>query len=98
MTPKQADDGVLELGLPNGGSVLFVIEGDVPDRPDVDGELIVAMLAANDEVDDVCRSVSDAIARRGLAARVSTAREPTTVVVGVDPAFERDPSATEPGP
>ena len=47
------------------------------------GEL---MLAANDEIDDVCRSVSDAIAPRGLAARVSTAREPTTVVVGVEPA------------
>ncbi|HET9521040.1 MAG TPA: hypothetical protein VFO73_08350 [Candidatus Limnocylindrales bacterium] len=98
MTPKQADDGVLELGLPNGGSVLFVIEGDVPDRPEVDGELIAAMLAANGEVDDVCRSVSDAVASRGLAARVSTAREPTTVVVGVDRAAARDPSATEPRP
>ena len=85
MTPKQADDGILELGLPNGGSVLFVIEGDVPDRPDVDAELIAAMLAANDEVDDVCRSVSDAVAPRGLAARVSAAREPTTVVIGVEP-------------
>jgi hypothetical protein len=51
MTPKQADDGVLELGLPGGGSVLFVIDGDVPDRPDVDAELIAAMLAADDEVD-----------------------------------------------
>ena len=88
MTPKQADDGVLELGLPNGGSVLFLIEGDVPDRPDVDAELIAAMLAANDEVDDVCRSVSDAVAPRGLAARVSTAREPTTVLIGVDPELE----------
>lgn len=88
MTPKQADDGILELGLPNGGSVLFLIEGDVPDRPDVDAELIAAMLAANDEVDDVCRSVSNAVAPRGLAARVSTAREPTTVVIGVDPDAE----------
>ena len=84
MTPKQADDGVLELGLPNGGSVLFVIEGDVPDRPDVDAELIAAMLAANDEVHDVCRSVADAVAPRRLAARVSTACEPTIVFIGVD--------------
>jgi hypothetical protein len=88
MTPKQADDGVLELGLPNGGSVLFVIEGDVPDRPDVDAELITAMLAADDAVDDVCRSVSDAVAPRGLAARVSMAREPMTVVIGVGPEAE----------
>lgn len=88
MTRKQADDGVLELGLPNGGSVLFLIDGDVPDRPDVDAELIAAMLAANDEVDDVCRSVSNAVAPRGLAARVSTAREPTTVVIGADPEVE----------
>lgn len=84
MTPRQADEGVLELGLPSGGAVLVVIDGDVPDRPDVDAELIAAMLAANDEEDDVCRSVSEAVAARGLVARRSSDHGPTTLVVGIE--------------
>jgi hypothetical protein len=83
VTPRQASDGVLELGLPNGGSVLVSIEEDVPGRPDVDAQVIEAMLAANDEEEDVCRIVSNAIAHLGLRAIVSRDRHPTTVVVAV---------------
>jgi len=83
VTPTQAKEGVLELGLPNGESVLVTIADDVPGRPDVDAEVIEAMLAADEEETDVGRTVSRAVAPRGLKAHISDDRHPTTVIVAV---------------
>jgi hypothetical protein len=83
VTPTQAKEGVLELGLPNGESVLVTIAEDVPGRPDVDADVIEAMLAADEAETDVYRTVSQAIAPRGLKAHMSEERHPTTVIVAV---------------
>jgi hypothetical protein len=84
MTPQQANEGVLELGLPNGESVLVAVEGDVPGRADVDDQIIAAMLTANEHEDDVCAVVSQAMAPLGLLTTVSNGRHSTTLVVAVD--------------
>jgi len=59
MTPRQAIDGIVELGLPDGGRVLVSFGGEVSGDADLESGVLLAMLAAGDNEQDVCRAVTD---------------------------------------
>jgi len=81
MTPRQAIDGIVELGLPDGGRVLVSFGGEVSGDADLESGVLLAMLAAGDNEQDVCRAVTDHAEAMGLRAVVSDAAHPVMVVV-----------------
>jgi hypothetical protein len=87
MTPQQADDGIVEFGLPNGGHVLLSFGDDVSGDPDVENGVLLAMLAAGDDEADVCRAVADHADTVGLRAVVS--REAPVTVTIESPGLDR---------
>ena len=53
MTPRQAIEGIVELGLPSDGRVLVSFAADVAGDPDLENEVLIAMLAAGESQDEV---------------------------------------------
>ena len=81
MTPRQAIEGIVELGLPDGGRVLVSFGDDVSGDADVENGVLIAMLAAGESQDDVCRAVTEHAAATGLRAVVSDRKDPVMVVI-----------------
>jgi hypothetical protein len=81
MTPRQAIEGIVELGLPDGGRVLVSFADDVSGDADVENGVLIAMLAAGESQDDVCRAVTEHAAASGLRAVVSDHAGPVMVVI-----------------
>jgi hypothetical protein len=57
MTPRQATEGIVELGLPDGGRVLVSFGDDVSGDADLENGVLLAMLAAGESQDEVWRAV-----------------------------------------
>jgi len=81
MTPRQATEGVVELGLPDGGRVLVSFGDDVSGDADLENGILIAMLAAGESQDEVCRAVTAHAAATGLRAVVSDNEDPVMVVI-----------------
>lgn len=81
MTPRQAIEGIVELGLPDGGRVLVSFGDDVSGDADVENGVLLAMLGAGESQDDVCRAVTEHAAATGLRAVVSDHADPVMVVI-----------------
>ena len=81
MTPRQAIEGIVELGLPSGGRVLVSFGDDVSGDPDLENGVLLAMLAAGESQDEVCRAVTAHAAASGLRAVVSDQEDPIMVVI-----------------
>jgi hypothetical protein len=81
MTPRQAIEGIVELGLPDGGRVLVSFGDDVSGDADVENGVLIAMLGAGESQDDVCRAVTEHAAASGLRALVSAHADPVMVVI-----------------
>jgi hypothetical protein len=82
MTPAQADEGLLELGLPDGGCVLIAFVAEASGDPDLECSILQTMLAAGDTEADVRSALTAYAAEAGLPAVVSTSDHPTTVTIG----------------
>jgi len=81
MTPRQATEGIVELGLPEGGRVLVSFGDDVSGDADLENGILIAMLAAGESQDEVCRAVTAHAAATGLRAVVSDNEDPVMVVI-----------------
>jgi hypothetical protein len=81
MTPRQAFEGIVELGLPDGGRVLVSFGDDVSGDADVENGVLIAMLGAGESQADVCRAVTEHAAASGLRALVSDHADPVMVVI-----------------
>jgi hypothetical protein len=84
VTPRQADDGVVELGLPDGGCVQVSFGTEVSFDADLQNAVLQTMLRGGDTEDEVCRALTDVAATTGLRVLVSRGGHPTTVIVDLD--------------
>jgi hypothetical protein len=71
MTPQQADDGFMELDLPDGGRVLVRFGEDVAANPDIEAAVVRMMLAATGDASEVRAALTDYAEASGLTAVVS---------------------------
>ena len=81
MTPRQATEGIVELGLPDGGRVLVSFGDDVSGDADVENGVLIAMLGGGESQDDVRRAVTEHAAASGLRAVVSDQADLVMVVI-----------------
>ena len=81
MTPRQATEGIVELGLPDGGRILVSFGDDVSGDADLENGVLIAMLAAGESQDEVCRAVTAHAAATGLRAVVSDNEDPVMVLI-----------------
>jgi len=81
MTPRQAIEGIVELGLPDGGRVLVSFGDDVSGDADLENGVLIAMLAAGASQNEVCRAVAAHAAATGLRAVVSDNEDPVMVLI-----------------
>jgi hypothetical protein len=81
MTPRQATEGIVELGLPDGGRVLLSFGDDVSGNADIESGVLIAMLAGGESQADVCRAVTQHAESCGLRAVVSDDEDPIMVVI-----------------
>ena len=82
MTPEQAAEGFVELGLPDGGRVLVCFGDEVASNSDVEASVVLMMLAATGSEDDVRAALADYAEASGLTAQVSIDRGALTVLIG----------------
>lgn len=82
MTPEQADDGVVELDLPDGGRVLVCFSDELASNSEIEANVVLMMLAATGNENDVREALSDYAQASGLTATVSADRGALTVVIG----------------
>jgi hypothetical protein len=82
MTPEQADEGFVELDLPDGGRVLVCFRDEVAMNSEVEASVVLMMLAATGTEADVRAALADYAAASGLTATVSGDRDALTVVIG----------------
>ena len=71
MTPQQADDGFMELTLPDGGRVLVSFGEEVSANPEIEAAVVQMMLAATGNAREVRAALADYAAASGLTAVVS---------------------------
>ena len=71
MTPQQADDGFMELNLPDGGRVLVCFRDEVASNPDVEASVVQMMLAATGGEAEVRTALTDYAEASGLTAVLS---------------------------
>jgi len=81
MTPRQATEGIVELGLPDGGRILVSFGDDVSGDADLENGVLIAMLAAGESLGEVCRAVAAHAAATGLRAVVSDDADPVMVLI-----------------
>jgi hypothetical protein len=74
MTPQQAEDGCMELDLPDGGRVLVRFSEDLSANPEIEAEVVQMMLAATGNAAEVRAAIADYAAASGLTAVVSVDR------------------------
>jgi hypothetical protein len=82
MTPEQAQDGLMERVLPDGGQVLVAFGKEIASNPDVEASVVQMMMAATGNEDDVRAALADYAEASGLTASVSTHRGSLTIVIG----------------
>jgi hypothetical protein len=82
MTPRQADDGFVELDLPDGGRVLVSFGDEAVGHSDVEASVVLMMLAAAGSAAEVRAALADYAEASGLATRVSIDRGAVTVTIG----------------
>lgn len=68
MTPQQAEDGFMELDLPDGGRVLVCFDGELAANPDVEAAVVQMMLAATGNEEDVRAALADYAESSGFIA------------------------------
>lgn len=81
MTPEQADEGFVELNLPDGGRVLVCFRDEVAANSEVEASVVLMMLAATGNEDDVRVALADYAEASGLTATVSADRDVLTVFI-----------------
>jgi hypothetical protein len=81
MTPRQADDGLLELVLPDGGRVLVRFGDEVSTNPDIEATVVRMMLAATGSEHEVRAALADYAEASGLRAVIALDRGSMTVVI-----------------
>jgi hypothetical protein len=86
MTPQEADAGLVELVLPDGGQVLVGFGDGVAGNPDVEASVVQTLLDAAGTEGDVWSALSDYAQGSGLTARYYLGRR--SVVVEIDAAAE----------
>jgi hypothetical protein len=72
MTPQQAEDGFMELDLPDGGRVLVCFSDEVSTNPEIEAAVVRMMLAATGGEDEVRVALADYAETSGLTAVLST--------------------------
>jgi hypothetical protein len=82
MTPEQADEGFVELDLPDGGRVLVGFRDEVSTNSEVEASVVLMMLAATGNEDDVRAALADYADASGLTAVVSADSGGLTVIIG----------------
>jgi hypothetical protein len=81
MTPQQADEGFMELNLPDGGRVLVCFSAELQANPDIEAAVVQMMLAATGSVDDVRSALADYAESSGLTAALSWDRGSLAVAI-----------------
>lgn len=71
MTPQQAEDGYMELDLPDGGRVLVSFSEEVSANAEIEAAVVQMMLAATGDAADVRAALTDYAEASGLTAVVS---------------------------
>lgn len=82
LTPEQADDGLVELDLPDGGRVLVCFSDEVATNSEIEASVVLMMLAATGNEDDVRAALADYAEASGLTATVTADAGAVTVVIG----------------
>jgi hypothetical protein len=82
MTPEQADGGIVELDLPDGGRVLVCFGDEVASNSDVEASVVLMMLASTGSEADVRAALADYAEASGLTAEVSIRHGAVTVMIG----------------
>ena len=86
MTPQEADAGLVELVLPDGGRVLVDFGDGVAGDADVEASVVQTMLDAAGAEGDVWTALSDYANGSGLTARYYLGQR--SVVVEIDTVAE----------
>jgi hypothetical protein len=81
MTPQQADEGFMELNLPDGGRVLVCFSGELQANPDIEAAVVQMMLAATGSEGDVRAALADYAESSGLKAALSWDRGSLAVAI-----------------
>ena len=81
MTPQEADAGLVELTLPNGGRVLVGFGARAASNPDVEASVVRMMLDAIGTGDEVRQVLARYAKASGLTAKISTDGATTRVVI-----------------
>jgi hypothetical protein len=81
MTPQQADEGFMELNLPDGGRVLVCFSDELQANPDIEAAVVQMMLAATGSEDDVRSALADYAESSGLTAALSWDRGSLAVAI-----------------
>jgi hypothetical protein len=82
MTPQQAADGLIELLLPEGRSVLVDFRDRAAGDPEIEADVIRIMLDAEEPDGDICAAVGDYAESSGLAATYYLGAEALIVTLG----------------
>ena len=81
MTPQQAAEGLIEL-VTEGGRVLVDFRDRAAGNPDIEAEVIRAMLDAEETDRDIYGAVQDYVDASGLAASFFLGRDELIVAIG----------------
>jgi hypothetical protein len=71
MTPQQADDGLVELMLPDGGHVLVGFSEEASINPAVEASVVQVLLDATGNEDEVRDALAQYAEASGFAAKLS---------------------------
>jgi hypothetical protein len=81
MTPREAEAGLVELTLPNGGRILVGFGAEVACNPDIEASVVQMMLDAFGTEDEVRLVLADYAEASGFTASVLTEGATTLVVI-----------------
>lgn len=81
MTPQQADEGFMELDLPDGGRVLVCFRDRASANPDIEAAVVRMMLAATGDADEVRAALADYAEASGLTVVLSMDRGTFAVAI-----------------
>jgi hypothetical protein len=81
MTPQEAQAGLVELTLPEGGRVLVGFGAEVASNPDIEASVVRMMLNAIGTEDEVRLALAEYAEASGLTALVSTEGTTMRVVI-----------------
>ena len=82
MTPEQADEGFVEMDLPDGGRILVRFGDELASNSELEASVVLMMLAATGSEEDVRAALADYAEASGLTSRVSIDHGAVTVMIG----------------